>query len=99
VRVLPQEDLGWEENPPTLLEFIRRDLRWCQGTCSIGVFSRFPGLKPVSRYQLALAILMFIAPRPGSGCSCSARSPLAFSDTPASFIRADAGMTLLVCVL
>ena len=31
VRVLPEEDLGWEENPPTLLEFIRRDLRWCQG--------------------------------------------------------------------
>ena len=31
VRVLPQEDLGWEENPPTLIEFIRRDLRWCQG--------------------------------------------------------------------
>src|SRR5581483_10732099 len=28
VRVLPEEDLGWEENPPTLLEFIRRDLRW-----------------------------------------------------------------------
>ncbi|WP_201243526.1 hypothetical protein [Halochromatium salexigens] len=22
---------GWEENPPTLLEFLRRDLRWCQG--------------------------------------------------------------------
>ena len=32
VRVLPEEDLGWEENPPTLIEFIRRDLRWCQGT-------------------------------------------------------------------
>ena len=32
VRVLPEEDLGWEENPPTLIEFIRRDQRWCQGT-------------------------------------------------------------------
>ena len=31
VRVLPEEAGGWEENPPTLLEFIRRDLRWCQG--------------------------------------------------------------------
>ena len=31
VRVLPEEELGWEENPPTLIEFIRRDLRWCQG--------------------------------------------------------------------
>ena len=25
VRVLVDEDLGWEENPPTLIEFIRRD--------------------------------------------------------------------------
>ena len=31
VRVLPEEDGSWEENPPTLIEFIRRDLRWCQG--------------------------------------------------------------------
>ncbi|HEY0223521.1 MAG TPA: glycosyltransferase family 2 protein, partial [Pseudolabrys sp.] len=31
VRVLPEDELGWEENPPTLIEFIRRDLRWCQG--------------------------------------------------------------------
>ena len=31
VRVLPEEGASWEENPPTLLEFIRRDLRWAQG--------------------------------------------------------------------
>ena len=31
VRVLPDEDGSWEENPPSLPEFIRRDLRWCQG--------------------------------------------------------------------
>jgi len=28
VRVLPDEEGSWEENPPTLLEFIRRDLRF-----------------------------------------------------------------------
>ncbi len=60
VRVLPQEDLGWEENPPTLIEFIRRDLRWCQGNMQYWRFLFLPGLRPVSRYQLALAILMFI---------------------------------------
>jgi membrane glycosyltransferase len=32
--VLPEEDLGWEENPPTLIEFIRRDQRWCQVRCN-----------------------------------------------------------------
>jgi len=28
VRVLPIDGVSWEENPPTLMEFSRRDLRW-----------------------------------------------------------------------
>jgi membrane glycosyltransferase len=99
VRVLPQEDLGWEENPPTLLEFIRRDLRWCQGNMQYWRFLLLPGLKPVSRYQLALAILMFIGSPAWIGLLVLGTLALAFSDTPASFIRADAGMALLACVL
>jgi len=99
VRVLPQEDLGWEENPPTLLEFIRRDLRWCQGNMQYWRFLSLPGLKPVSRYQLVLAILMFIGSPAWIGLLVLGTLALAFSDTPASFIRADAGMPLLVCVL
>jgi membrane glycosyltransferase len=99
VRVLPQEDLGWEENPPTLLEFIRRDLRWCQGNMQYWRFLSLPGLKPVSRYQLALAILMFIGSPAWIGLLVLGTLALAFSATPASFIRADAGMALLVCVL
>ena len=31
VRVLPEEGGSWEDNPPTMLEFSARDLRWCQG--------------------------------------------------------------------
>ena len=31
VRVLPEENGSWEENPPTMFEFSTRDLRWCQG--------------------------------------------------------------------
>ena len=32
VRVLPVEHQSWEGEPrASLLEFIRRDLRWCQG--------------------------------------------------------------------
>ena len=60
VRVVAREDLGWEENPPTLLEFMRRDLRWCQGNMQYFRFLALDNLKPVSRYQLLLAILMFI---------------------------------------
>ncbi|WP_170146063.1 glucans biosynthesis glucosyltransferase MdoH [Rhodoplanes elegans] len=59
VRVLPEETLGFEENPPTLMEFVRRDLRWCQGNMQYWRFLGLPGLKPISRYQLVFAILMF----------------------------------------
>ena len=99
VRVLPQEDLGWEENPPTLLEFIRRDLRWCQGNMQYWRFLGLPGLKPVSRYQLVLAILMFIGSPAWIGLLVLGTLTVAFSDAPASFIRADAGMALFVWMM
>ena len=60
VRVLPDEEGSWEENPPTLLEFIRRDLRWCQGNMQYFHFLALPGLLPVSRCQIALAIAMYL---------------------------------------
>ena len=59
VRVLPEEDGSWEENPPTLPEFIRRDLRWCQGNMQYLQLLNMPGLRPVSRCQLWLAIAMY----------------------------------------
>jgi membrane glycosyltransferase len=99
VRVLPQEDLGWEENPPTLLEFIRRDLRWCQGNMQYWRFLSLPGLKPVSRYQLVLAMLMFISSPAWIGLLILGTLAVALSDTSAGFIRPDAGMAWLVCVL
>ncbi|MGH8620461.1 MAG: glucans biosynthesis glucosyltransferase MdoH, partial [Burkholderiales bacterium] len=60
VRVLPDEEGSWEENPPTLPEFIRRDLRWCQGNMQYFHFLALPGLRPVSRCQVALAIGMYV---------------------------------------
>ncbi len=59
VRVLPEENLGWEENPPTVTEFIRRDVRWCQGNMQYWRLVGMPGIKPVSRFQIAFAILMY----------------------------------------
>jgi membrane glycosyltransferase len=99
VRVLPQEDLGWEENPPTLIEFIRRDLRWCQGNMQYWRFLTLPGLKPLSRYQLVLAILMFIGSPAWIGLLVLGTLSAACADAPASFIRPDAGMALFVSVL
>lgn len=99
VRVVPQEDLGWEESPPTLLEFMRRDLRWCQGNMQYWRFLLLPNLKPVSRYQLVLAILMFIGSPAWIGLLVLATIALVRSDDPASIMRADAGVALLTWVL
>jgi len=60
VRVLPDERGSWEENPPTLFEFSTRDLRWCQGNMQYFKLMDLPGLLPMSRFQLAWAILMFV---------------------------------------
>jgi membrane glycosyltransferase len=60
VRVLPVERGSWEENPPTMLEFARRDVRWCQGNMQYIKLLNIPGLYPMSRFQLVWAILMFI---------------------------------------
>lgn len=60
VRVLPVEAGSWEENPPTMLEFARRDLRWCLGNLQYLKILDIPGLRAMSRFQLAWAILMFI---------------------------------------
>ena len=60
VRVLPEERGSWEENPPTMLDFIQRDVRWCQGNMQYVKLLDLPGLLPMSRFQLVWAILMFL---------------------------------------
>ena len=59
VRVMPVEDGSYEDNPPDALEFIRRDVRWCQGNMQYVKLLSLPGLEPTSRFQLLWAILMF----------------------------------------
>jgi membrane glycosyltransferase len=99
VRVLAREDLGFEENPPTLIEFLRRDVRWCQGNMQYWGFLGLPGLKFVSRYQLAFAILMFLGSPGWIGLYVLGAVALALSPSPAAFMRADAGSALLVAIL
>ncbi len=60
VRVLPVEGGSWEENPPTMLDFMVRDVRWCQGNLQYTRLLDIPGLLPMSRFQLIWAILMFV---------------------------------------
>lgn len=59
VRVMPVETGSYEDNPPHVLEFLRRDARWCQGNLQYVKLLTTEGLLPVSRFQLIWAILMF----------------------------------------
>jgi membrane glycosyltransferase len=99
VRVLPEEGASFEQNPPTLIEFIRRDLRWCQGNMQYWHFLRLPGLKAVSRYQLIFALLMFLGSPAWIGLLVIGTAAVAWSGSPAGFIRPDAGYTLFAIVL
>ncbi|MBY6242142.1 glucans biosynthesis glucosyltransferase MdoH [Methylosinus sp. Sm6] len=60
VRLLPAETGSFEENPPTLPEFMRRELRWCRGNMQYVELLTLPGLLPMSRFHLVWAISMFI---------------------------------------
>jgi membrane glycosyltransferase len=99
VRVLAEEGESFEQNPPTLVEFIRRDLRWCQGNMQYWHFLHLPGLPPVSRYQLIFAILMFLGSPAWIGLLLIGSASAAMAPTPADFMRFDAGMALLLLVL
>jgi membrane glycosyltransferase len=98
VRVLPEEGASWEENPPTLLEFIRRDLRWAQGNMQYWPYLVMPGLKLVSRYQIAFAMLMFLGSPAWIGLLVLGTIAVA-TEGAANFIRPDAGMALFIVTL
>ena len=59
-RVLPVEAESWEENPPTLTDFIRRDLRWCNGNMQVARLQGLRGLTPLSRFHLFTAAAMYL---------------------------------------
>ena len=61
VRVIPVEEGSYEDNPPTLLDFTKRDLRWCQGNMQYWHLLSEPGLPALSRFQLVAAIFMYLS--------------------------------------
>jgi membrane glycosyltransferase len=99
VRVLPVEHQSWEENPATLLEFISRDLRWCQGNMQYLHLLGLPGIKAVSRYQLVFAILMFLGSPAWMALLVLGTLAAAAAPVPGEFMRADAGFALFVATM
>lgn len=60
-RVLPEEVESFEDNPPTILDFIKRDHRWCNGNMQYFGLVGLKGLLPMSRFQIFAAIAMYFA--------------------------------------
>jgi membrane glycosyltransferase len=59
VRLLASEDGSFETNPPALPEHLRRELRWMAGNFEYRHLLSMPGLRPMGRCQLLLAIVLF----------------------------------------
>jgi membrane glycosyltransferase len=99
VRVLPDEGGSWEENPPTLVEHMRRDLRWCHGNMQYWRLLAMPDLQPVSRMQLVLAILMYLGSAAWVGLMTLSVLRAGIAEDPSQIFRAEPGMVLLAIIL
>ncbi|KAF5009424.1 hypothetical protein FDECE_4356 [Fusarium decemcellulare] len=62
VRMIPIETESYETNPPTFLDYLRRENRWCQGSMQYWFMLKEPGLKPVSRFQVYQILVSYLAP-------------------------------------
>lgn len=99
VRVLPEEGGSWEENPPTLLEYLRRDLRWCHGNMQYWQLLGMPGLKPVSRLQLLLAIFMYLGSPAWVAFMTIGALRVGLAEHPEQLFHADTGWVLFAFVM
>ena len=86
VCVWPVEAGSMEANPPALPEFLHRDSRWLAGNLQYIHLIGLPGFRPMGRFQLAQAMLMF------AGAPCYAALPvLAAAELALNGLAAPAG--------
>jgi membrane glycosyltransferase len=99
VRVVPAETQSFEENPPNMLEFIRRELRWCQGNLQYLKLLGLRGLPLVSRIQLVLAILMFVSAPAWLAFMLIGAGLVTFGGAQMIAFDAATGLTLFITIL
>ncbi|MFZ4118821.1 MAG: glucans biosynthesis glucosyltransferase MdoH [Polynucleobacter sp.] len=99
VRIYPSEDASWEENPPTLTEYIRRDLRWCEGNLQYLNLLSLKNLQPVSRIQLILAIAMFFGSPAWITLIFICTIAIGMSASPSTLVNIDFLSALLLATL
>lgn len=62
VRLDPDLTGSYEEGPENIVDYAKRDRRWCQGNLQHSRLLAAPGLKPWSRFVFFQGILAYIAP-------------------------------------
>jgi membrane glycosyltransferase len=81
------------------MEFIRRDLRWCQGNLQYARLLALPGLRLISRAQLALAISMFVGSPGWTALFIAITAFIMLARDPGEVLRADAAGLLFALML
>lgn len=61
VRVDPDLEGSYEEGPDNIIDFAKRDRRWCQGNLQHARLLSAPGLKAWSRFIFAQGIMAYLA--------------------------------------
>ncbi|SDF41951.1 membrane glycosyltransferase [Limimonas halophila] len=61
VRLLPIEDGSLEAMPPTLFDFVKRELRWALGNLQYLKLLGRRGFRAMGRLQMAMAVMMYTA--------------------------------------
>ena len=61
VRMMPEADNSFEDTPETLIGYLKRDQRWCQGNLQHLRLLLTPGLPPVSRFHLLQGAMGYLA--------------------------------------
>jgi membrane glycosyltransferase len=61
VRMMPEAEDSFEDTPETLIGYLRRDQRWCQGNLQHVRLLLAPGLHPLSRFHLLQGAMAYLA--------------------------------------
>jgi membrane glycosyltransferase len=61
VRIMPEAEDSFEGTPETLVGYLRRDQRWCQGNLQHLRLLATPGLHPLSRFHLLQGAMAYLS--------------------------------------
>jgi membrane glycosyltransferase len=61
VWLVPELEGSYEQVPPTLLDYAKRDRRWCQGNMQHAPLVFSAGMHPMSRIHFALGVMSYAA--------------------------------------